>query len=100
MSFRNIECTAINDGGNAISIIENNSFNLIILDLAMPEFSGFSVLEKLEKKDLLSSNNIVVLTATPIAQRDESLLKSYGVKKILKKPADMSELIETLETYA
>lgn len=72
----------------------------MILDLAMPGFSGFSVLEALEKEDLIKSTNIIVLTATPITNREESLLKRYGVKEIMKKPADMTNLLKLLEIHA
>jgi len=95
-----MDCTVINDGKDTLSLISNNSFDVLILDLAMSGFSGFSVLEELEKEDLLKSTNIIVLTATPITHREEDLLKRYGVKEIMKKPADMTSLIKILEIYA
>lgn len=77
-----------------------NHFDAILLDLAMPGFSGFSVLEELDKNKMIKLTNIIVLTATPITHNMEILLKGYGIKEILKKPADIQNLINTIGNYA
>ena len=44
------DCVIANDGRTGLSLLENRTFDAIVLDLAMPEFSGFDVVNSLEKK--------------------------------------------------
>jgi DNA-binding response OmpR family regulator len=53
-----IECTMINDGKAGLDEIlkERGKYNLILLDIAMPNFSGMDVLRTLKKEDLLCTS--------------------------------------------
>ena len=92
------QCTISNDGKEGIFKITHNSFDAVILDLAMPNFSGFNVLEELQKQNLLEINYIFILTAVNLSKDDESNLNKYKISGILKKPIGMSGLIKTLES--
>lgn len=94
------QCTTANDGKDGLSQILNNSFDVIILDLAMPDFSGYNILEELEKKNALLSNNIIVFTAASLTKKEEENLGKYEVKTILKKPIRMPDLLKNLEKYS
>ncbi len=64
----------------------------------MPEFTGFDVINDLEKNGNMKKQNIIVLTASTItAEQKESLLKQ-GVKACLKKPVTPEVLLKMLET--
>lgn len=45
-----INCTIVNDGKESVDTIRSETFDLILLDLAMPYFSGFDVLEFLKQE--------------------------------------------------
>ena len=62
---KGVECTVVNAGIDGLEVIRNNSnFDLILLDLAMPEFSGLDVIQTLKNENLLERRNIVVFTAS------------------------------------
>ena len=44
--------------------IRNDKFDFILLDIAMPEFSGWDILQSLKKDGLVESKNIVIFTAS------------------------------------
>ena len=44
------ECIVSNDGRNGLAMLQQKKFDAIILDLAMPGFTGFDVVDALEKK--------------------------------------------------
>ena len=54
----------VNDGQEGLECIRNNKFDLILLDVAMPEFSGENVIESLKQDELIESKNIVIFTAS------------------------------------
>ncbi|MGY5147471.1 MAG: response regulator [Candidatus Nitrosopumilus sp. bin_7KS] len=88
------ECSVSNNGQNALSMIENNSFDVILMDIAMPEFSGSDIVESLYSRNLISDKLIVALTASSISDEEKDLLKKRGVHSILKKPIDPDDLLD------
>ncbi len=81
-----------------LEAIKNNQYDLILLDVAMPDFSGMDVMESLQKDGLLISRKIVIFTASsdPKVMKD---LRSKGAKDIFKKPCSMEQLTELIEKY-
>ena len=88
----------INQGKKALDIIQREKFDLILLDLAMPEFSGLDVIKWLNEEGILESNKVVIFTASS----DRIVLgkiKNSGIKEIFKKPFSLDNLIKLIEKY-
>jgi len=94
-----IKCEAITDGKNGLSAIRNGHYDLILLDIAMPEFTGLDIIKLLKAGGLLEKMNIVVFTASTDPKMFEELRNS-GVKEILKKPCGIQELEELFKRYS
>ena len=75
-----------------------DDFNLILLDLAMPEVSGLDVIKSLKEENLLEQKNIVVFTASSDRKILEEIGNS-GVKGILKKPCSVDDLTALIEKF-
>ncbi len=92
-------CTIANDGKEGLELIKENNNDVILLDLAMPEFDGYAVIDELEDNNLLKDRNIIVFTASTITQEELDKLVDRGVKSYLLKPIDidilLSKIIET-----
>ena len=87
-----IDFTAINDGEQGLQAIRKEDTDLVLLDLAMPNFSGVDVVDYLKKENLLESKNIIIFTASSVSPQLFDDLIKRGIKGILKKPVDMNEL--------
>ena len=82
---KDIDCQVNSNGQEALERIRKENFDLILLDLSIPEFSGWDVIKSLKQDGLLESKNIVIFTATS----DQPMLKElrdFGVKELFKKP--------------
>jgi CheY-like chemotaxis protein len=88
----------ITDGSTGLDMIRNKQFDLILLDVAMPDFTGLDVIDSLTNEGLLESKNIIIFTASSDKNLFERL-KNSGVKGILKKPSSLQELEELLDKY-
>ena len=79
-----IEFKMINDGKAGLDEIlnERGKYNLILLDIAMPNFSGMDILRKLKNEDLLRSENIIIFTASSVTDRDIDDFVASGAKCI------------------
>jgi CheY-like chemotaxis protein len=89
---------AITDGSMGLDMIRNRQFDLILLDVAMPDFTGLDVIDSLKNEGLLESKNIIIFTASSDKNLFERL-KNSGVKGILKKPSSLQELEKLLDKY-
>lgn len=92
-------CSVSNDGNNASEILNNQKFDAIILDLAMPEFSGRDVIVQLKNNGKIKDHNIVCLTASSPSSEYEDEIKSMGVKAVLKKPIDPDVLLDFIKQF-
>jgi DNA-binding response OmpR family regulator len=96
-----IECKIINDGKTGLDEIlnERGKYNLILLDIAMPDFSGMDILLKLKNEDMLRSENIIIFTASSITDIDIDDFLTSGAKGVLKKPVSLDDLTALIEKY-
>ena len=80
---KDTECEAVNTGQEGLDMIRAQNFDLILLDLAMPEFSGMDVLLSLKLDGLIKPRNIVIFTASS-NQDILHEIRDLGVKEIFK----------------
>ena len=81
---RDIECNMISNGREGLERIRNDKFDLVLLDLAIPDFSGWDVIKSLHQDGLIKSKNIVIFTASS----DQIILndiRDSDVKDVFKK---------------
>jgi len=93
------ECTVANDGKQGLEMILQNKYDLIIMDISMPEFSGRNIIDYLEKNKILRENNIVLFTASAISADEIDDMINRGVKGALRKPVDLVEIDKTLARF-
>jgi two-component system, OmpR family, response regulator len=97
-SMKDIECYMINDGRQGLERIKREKFDLVMLDLAMPEFSGYDVIKPLKEDGVIESNNIVVFTASSDV-KTLNKIRNSGVKEVFKKPFSLDDIIALIEKY-
>lgn len=93
------ECEVINDGKEGLLAITSEDFDVIILDLAMPDFSGLDIINSLKKDNLLEKNRIIVLTASSLDVEDTESIVRDGVRAVLKKPISVDELTTVMQQF-
>ena len=96
LELKDHKCTVANDGKEGLDIIKENRHDVVLLDLAMPEFDGYSAIEDLEKNNLLKEHKIIVFTASTITQDELDQLVTRGVTSYILKPIDIDVLLSKL----
>ncbi len=99
LELKEHKCTVANDGKEGLAIIKENRHDVILLDLAMPEFDGFAVIKDLEENNMLKDHKVIVFTASTITEDELDVLVNRGVSSYILKPIDidllLSKIIET-----
>jgi len=92
------EVTAVEDGKRALATLNDSSFDLVILDIQMPEMDGLELTQAIRdgkagaaKKDL----PIIAMTAYAMGGDEERFVKA-GVTGYIAKPLDMEDFLNVL----
>ena len=88
--------TACN-GQEGLKVAEQESPDLILLDVIMPLMDGHEALENLRQTEWGKNISVIMLTARSQAQ-DISRAKACDIEDYIIKPFDLSELLEKIES--
>ncbi|MDX9847622.1 MAG: response regulator [Tenuifilaceae bacterium] len=80
----------------AFRIIERNKPELILLDLLMPEVSGFEFLKQIKAKPTTADIPVIVVSAVGSNENVE-LTKQLGAVEFFSKPINISVLVNTVK---
>jgi len=92
----NVEVTIVEDGLEAENIFKEKSFDLILMDINMPNKNGTDAM--LTIKTINKSIPIIALTANAVSGDKEKYIKE-GFDNYLSKPIDNEELAKVLSKY-
>ena len=95
------EYTGINNGKEGVQAIKDKKFDLLLLDLSMPEFSGIDVIDALVKEGIMNKQKVVILTAASPSKEEIDLFLEKGAHSVIKKPIDpdaLSKFVNKLES--
>jgi DNA-binding response OmpR family regulator len=91
------QTTAVNNGKKAIESLAKEKYDLLILDLVMPEVDGFMVLKELNR----THNPIPVIVASNLGQeKDVQEARKLGAKDyLIKSDTQLSEIVAKVKKY-
>ncbi|WP_417363417.1 response regulator transcription factor [Galbibacter sp.] len=94
LSMKNFQLEWVTNGAEALGILNQKAFDLIIMDVMMPEMNGFTLASKV--KDEFPSIPFIFLTARSLKI---DVLKGFslGAVDYLKKPIEEEELVVRIE---
>ena len=86
-------CEAVYDGMSATQWIEEKRYDLILLDIMLPDIDGYDLIDYIKQFDI----PVIFVTAkTAVADRVKGL--RLGAEDYISKPFDLSELLARVET--
>lgn len=92
----NYECIVVNSGQKAINVLENNVFDVILMDINMPDMNGFEASKKIRTMGITSP--IIALTAFNKEEVIDQAL-SIGMNDVIIKPFDSNILFKTINQH-
>lgn len=98
LSVNSYETHSALSGKDAIMLCVEHSFDLILLDIMMPEMDGYEVCKYLKSKDKTKDIPVIFLTAKI---DEEAIIKGFkiGAQDYVTKPFNTQELIARVKTH-
>lgn len=97
LNIAGYDVKASNDGREGLELIMKERFDIVFLDIAMPDFSGLDVIDRLIEYDKINASKIVLFTASSISDNDVEQLVKRGVHSCLRKPIRVDTLLAKIE---
>jgi len=95
----NLHVTAAGDGKEALETLEEEpDFELVLLDMQIPELDGFATLKTLRQQNRFQKLNIIALLDND-KNGDQDRCLSAGANSSLNKPLDPKSLLESISPY-
>lgn len=90
------ETTCAFSGGEAVRLLDEDEFDLMILDVMLGQTSGWDVLKAFHRRGLHDRTRVMMLTARR-SELDMMNAWSLGVDEYMTKPFDIDVLIEKVQ---
>ncbi len=94
METRDIHCMTAGTGREALSLLTENRFDCMILDLGLPDITGFEFLDSIQTDSRLNRIPVIVYTGRDLTLEETRRLEAYASSIILKSAASIERLLD------
>ncbi len=91
LEFEGYEVAVADNGRDGYMLAKNKEFNLIILDILLPELTGFEICKKLREEQVKTP--ILMLTAAKTEEMDKVMGLEMGADDYVTKPVGSREMV-------
>jgi len=89
------EVVSVKDGTKALKKINLNNFDLLLLDIMMPDMSGWDLFSRIVK--VKSTYKVIFLTVLEISGVRLKELKKHGIQGYISKPFKRDDLVRKVK---
>jgi CheY-like chemotaxis protein len=94
LGFEDIEIVTASSGTDALKAMRKQAFDCVVLDLRLPDMTGFDLLEQLQADIRLAAVPVVVFTGKDLSRKEELRLQSMAKSIVLKDVQSPERLLD------
>ena len=99
LGYTDIEMAAAATGGEALEAMLDKSFDCVVLDLRLPDMTGFELLEKMHAVAALADLPVVVFTGKELTAEEEMRLMAMAKSIVLKDVRSPERLLDETSLF-
>jgi len=101
LSKRGHTVTAVENGKLAVQAVEAQNFDVVLMDVQMPEMDGFEATAMIRQNEQASGRHLPIIAMTAHAMKgDRESCLAAGMDGYISKPIRAQELLEVTESFA
>ncbi len=94
-----VETVAAATAAECLVLLKDQTFDCMVLDLSLPDASGYSLLETLSKEDAYSFPPVIVYTGRDLSGEEEQRLRRYSKSIIIKGAKSPERLLDEVSLF-
>ncbi len=97
------EITPVSNGREALETFKNNKFDIVLMDIMLPEMNGYEItieIRKLEELNAVTNPVTIIALTANTYENDKEKCLSIGMNDYLSKPFSAQQLIDAIEKFS
>ena len=99
LSSHDVETVGVGTAGECLERLKSETFDCMVLDLSLPDASGYTLLETLSQEDAYSFPPVIVYTGRDLSADDEQRLRRYSKSIIIKGAKSPERLLDEVTLF-
>ena len=94
LEAREMKVSTASRATDALSLLDKESYDAVVLDLQMPEMDGLEALKRIKEKN--PDIQVILLTGHATVEKGVEAMK-LGAMDLIEKPADLATIIDRIK---
>jgi CheY-like chemotaxis protein len=94
LGYKDIEIVAVGSGDEGLKAMQDQPFDCVVLDLRLPDMTGFDLLEKFQQDPALANVPVVVYTGKDLSRDEQARLSTMAKSIVLKDVKSPERLLD------
>jgi CheY-like chemotaxis protein/CHASE3 domain sensor protein len=99
LSSQDVETVAAGTAAQCLELLKTQTFDCMVLDLSLPDASGYSLLETLSREGAYSFPPVIVYTGHDLSSDEEQRLRRYSKSIIIKGAKSPERLLDEVSLF-
>ena len=99
LTSHDVQTVAAGTAAECLELLKSQTFDCMVLDLSLPDASGYSLLETLSQEDAYSFPPVIVYTGRDLSADDEQRLRRYSKSIIIKGAKSPERLLDEVSLF-
>jgi len=99
LGSQDINIVGVENAADALAQLQATTFDCMVMDLNLPDLSGYELLEKMAKQDDVSFPPVIVYTGRSLATEEEQQLRRFSRSIIIKDARSPERLLDEVTLF-
>jgi CheY-like chemotaxis protein/signal transduction histidine kinase len=94
-----VQVTAVENAGDALLQLKTTTFDCMVMDFNLPDYSGYDLLEKMAQQEDVAFPPVIVYTGRALSVAEEQRLRRYSKSIIIKDARSPERLLDEVTLF-
>jgi CheY-like chemotaxis protein/signal transduction histidine kinase/CHASE3 domain sensor protein len=99
LSNGDVQITAVASAGEALAHLKDTTFDCMVVDLNLPDLSGYDLLEKMSQQEEGAFPPVIIYTGRALDREEEQRLRRYSKSIIIKDARSPERLLDEVTLF-
>jgi CheY-like chemotaxis protein/signal transduction histidine kinase len=99
LSNGDVQITAVASAGDALASLKAKTFDCMVVDFNLPDYSGYDLLERMSQEEDVAFPPVIIYTGRALSREEEQRLRRYSKSIIIKDARSPERLLDEVTLF-